>query len=145
MNTLKTLLNWLAQFSLVSKIAAGIVLGIALAMLLPESAKAISFLGQLFVGALKAVAPVLVLFLVLASIANQKADHSSNMRPIVLLYIIGTLAAAFTAVLLSFLFPIELVLVTNSASATPPEGISEVLSTFTIQDCAKSGRCIAGS
>lgn len=130
MNAFSKLIQWLAQFSLVSKIAAGIVLGTLLAMASPESAKAISFLGSLFVGALKAVAPILVFFLVLASIAIQKVGEQSHMRPILLLYVVGTFAAALTAVSLSFLFPVELVLVTTSTSATPPEGISEVLGTL---------------
>jgi len=130
MIVIKSFIKWLTQFSLVTKIAMGILLGAALASFAPESALAIGFLGQLFVGALKAVAPVLVLFLVLASIANQNTEHQSNMTPILLLYAIGTFAAALTAVTLSFLFPVDLVLVTNSASANPPEGIGEVLSTL---------------
>jgi len=120
----KNIFAWLNKFSLITKIAVGI----ALASLSPEAARSIAFLGNLFVGALKAVAPVLVFFLVLASIAIQKPGERSHMRPVILLYVVGTLAAAVTAVSLSFMFPLELVLVTNAASATPPEGISEVLS-----------------
>ena len=130
MNIISKIFDWLAQFSLVSKIAIGIVLGATLATFSPASAQAVSFLGNLFVGALKAVAPILVFFLVMASIANHKAGEHTNMRPIIVLYMIGTLAAAFVAVTLSFLFPVELVLVTNSASATPPDGIGEVLNTL---------------
>jgi serine/threonine transporter len=67
---------------------------------------------------------------VAASIANQKEGRSTHMRPIITLYFIGTLAAALVAVSLSFMFPAELVLVTNNAAASPPEGIGEVLSTL---------------
>lgn len=116
--------------SLVLKIAIGIVAGAALGSLSPESAKSIAFLGALFVAALKAVAPALVFLLVAASIANQRQGTSTQMRPIVILYLIGTFAAALVALTLSTLFPAELILVTNSASASPPEGISEVLSTL---------------
>ena len=119
---------WFGQFSLVSKIAAGIFLGAALASFSPESARSVSFLGSLFVSALKAVAPILVFMLVMSSIANQKVDQPSNMRPIIILYFIGTLAAAMTAVALSLMFPIKLELLTTAASANPPEGIGEVLS-----------------
>jgi len=130
MNAFKQLVNWLGQFSLISKIAAGIVLGVALASVSPESVSSISFLGGLFVNALKAVAPILVFLLVMSSIANQKIGQQSNMKPIIGLYLIGTLAAAVTAVTLSFMFPIQLELVANSASANPPQGIGEVLNTI---------------
>lgn len=130
MNAIIKIIQRLSQFSLVSKIAAGIVLGATLATISPSSALSVSFLGGLFVGALKAVAPILVFFLVLASIAIQKPDEHSQIRPILALYVVGTLAAALTAVTLSFMFPVELVLVANSASVVPPEGIAEVLSTL---------------
>ncbi|MFT4629444.1 MAG: serine/threonine transporter [Arenicella sp.] len=130
MNVIIKLIQDLNQFSLVSKIAAGIVLGTILATLSPSSAQSVAFLGGLFVGALKAVAPILVFFLVLASIAIQKPGEHSQMRPILGLYVVGTLAAAVTAVTLSFMFPVELILVANSASVVPPEGIAEVLSTL---------------
>jgi serine/threonine transporter len=129
-NVIIKLIQDLNQFSLVSKIAAGIVLGTILATLSPSSAQSVAFLGGLFVGALKAVAPILVFFLVLASIAIQKPGEHSQMRPILGLYVVGTLAAAVTAVTLSFMFPVELILVANSASVVPPEGIAEVLSTL---------------
>jgi serine/threonine transporter len=129
-NVIIKLIQSLNQFSLVSKIAAGIVLGALLATVSPSSAQSVAFLGGLFVGALKAVAPILVFFLVLASIAIQKPGEHSQIRPILALYVVGTLAAAVTAVTLSFMFPVELVLVANSASVVPPEGIAEVLSTL---------------
>ncbi len=83
-------------------------------------------IGGLFVGALKAIAPILVFILVTASIANQKSNQHSNMRPIITLYLIGTFSAALVAVLLSFTFPITLALA-EPESLNPPEGIREVL------------------
>lgn len=130
MTALTNLINWLNKFSLVSKIAVGIVLGAVVASLSPDTGASFGLLGNLFVGALKAVAPILVFFLVMASIASQKIDQESHIRPILGLYLVGTLAAAFTAVAVSFMFPVTLTLVTNSASATPPEGIGEVLNTL---------------
>lgn len=124
------MLSWLNQFSLVSQIAVGIVLGALLASVSPEWGAAAGLFGSLFVGALKAVAPILVFFLVMAALANQQNDQPSQMKPVLVLYVIGTLAAAFTAVVLSFMFPVTLTLVTDSTSATPPDGIGEVLNTL---------------
>jgi serine/threonine transporter len=86
--------------------------------------------GQLFVDALKAVAPVLIFILVMSSIANQKPNNDANIKPIIALYLIGTLSAAFIAVILSFLFPTTLTIDIASAVANPPQGIGEVLTTL---------------
>ena len=84
-------------------------------------------LGNLFVQALKAVAPVLVLVLVASAIANRRVSHTSQMRPIVAMYLIGTVAAALLAVVMSTLFPTTLALQTAGIEASPPQGIMEVL------------------
>ncbi len=130
MNQAKSLLTRIANGRLVTQIVVGIIAGVALASISPDSAKSIAFLGGLFVSALKAVAPILVFVLVASSIANQKKGAHTNVRPIVILYLFGTLAAALTAVTLSFLFPITLTLVTNSATVNPPQGIGEVINTL---------------
>ena len=117
----------MTSISLVLRIVIGIVLGTLLAVTSPETATSVAFFGSLFVGGLKAVAPILVFVLVASSIANQKVGQHTNMKPIIGLYLLGTLAAALVAVVMSFMFPVTLTLVTNSASATPPEGIGEVL------------------
>ncbi|OAN11211.1 serine/threonine transporter SstT [Photobacterium jeanii] len=119
-----------ANGSLVIQILVGIVAGILLASVSPESATQVGFLGSLFVSALKAVAPILVFILVASSIANQKKGAHTNMRPIVLLYLFGTFMAALTAVVMSFLFPTTLTLVADSSNATPPEGIAEIINTL---------------
>ncbi len=116
--------------NLIVKIAIGILAGVLLATISPDTAANMALFGSLFVGALKAVAPTLVFVLVMASIANQKKGQHTNMRPIIALYLIGTMCASLTAVMMSFAFPVTLELVTNSASATPPEGIGEVLNTL---------------
>ncbi|MGY0219771.1 serine/threonine transporter SstT [Endozoicomonadaceae bacterium StTr2] len=130
MSQSQPLLSRLMGGNLILKIAIGIVAGGLLATLAPETATDMGILGSLFVGALKAVAPTLVFVIVMASIANQKKGQHTNMRPIVALYLIGTFAASLTAVIMSFAFPVTLTLVTNSASATPPGGIAEVLNTL---------------
>lgn len=116
-----------ANGSLVIQIMVGIIAGIVLAIASPSSAESIGFLGGLFVAALKAVAPILVFILVASSIANQKKGAHTNMKPIIALYLLGTLMAAFTAVTMSFLFPTHLTLVATSGDISPPEGISEVI------------------
>lgn len=119
--------------SIIIQILVGIVLAVIIADSSPETAKSISFLGTLFVSALKAVAPILVFVLVTASIANQKQGTQTNIKPIISLYLIGTLLAATTAVMMSYFFPIELVLAATDIKANPPQGISEVLSTLLIK------------
>ncbi|QDF75806.1 MULTISPECIES: serine/threonine transporter SstT [Shewanella] len=130
MNQNRSLFAKLADGSLVLQIILGIIAGVVLASMSPSSAQSVAFLGDLFVGALKAIAPILVFVLVAASIANQKKNTKTNMRPIVVLYLFGTFAAAITAVTMSFLFPTTLVLVSGAQGATPPEGIGEVLNTL---------------
>ena len=122
-----TLLRRLAQGSLVKQILIGLVLGVLLATVSKPAAVAVGLLGTLFVGALKAVAPVLVLMLVMASIANHQQGQKTSIRPILFLYLLGTFAAALTAVLFSFLFPSTLHLSAAAESITPPSGIVEVL------------------
>lgn len=113
--------------NLVSKIAIGIAVGIALAYVWPEGAKGAMLLGDLFVNALKAVAPVLVLVLVASALANQRAGQQAQLQPIVVLYLIGTISAAFLAVAMSFMFPTTLTLEVADQALTPPQGIGEVL------------------
>lgn len=120
----------LANGSLVLQILVGIIAGVALASFSHEWAKQVAFLGSLFVGALKAIAPILVFILVASSIANQKKNSQTNMRPIVVLYLLGTFAAALTAVILSMMFPTTLVLAAGVEGTSPPQGISEVISTL---------------
>jgi len=116
--------------SLVSQIIVAIIFASLLAVISPETAKSFDMFGSLFVNALKAVAPILVLVLVTSAIANQKIDSSAELKPIVGLYFLGTLSAAFVAVLLSFAFPTELTLDLAGATANPPQKLTEVLTTL---------------
>jgi serine/threonine transporter len=126
----KSFIQKIKSTSLVSQIVVAIILASLLAVISPESAKAFGMLGSLFVSALKAVAPILVLVLVTSAIANQKIDSSAELKPIVSLYFLGTLSAAFVAVLLSFAFPTELTLDLAGATANPPQKLTEVLATL---------------
>ncbi|MDH4004865.1 MAG: serine/threonine transporter SstT [Gammaproteobacteria bacterium] len=122
-----TIINRIMSGSLVLQIAVGIVAGIALSLISPEAGRASMLLGNLFVQALKAVAPVLVLVLVASAIANRRASHTAQLRPIVIMYLVGTIAAAWLAITMSALFPTKLALQFPEATATAPQGIAQVL------------------
>jgi len=116
--------------SLVTQILIGMVAGILLANFVPSAAKTAGLMGTLFVGALKAVAPVLVLLLVTDSIAGHKQGQKTSIRPLLILYLFGTFCAAAVAVVASFAFPSVLHLSTQNADIVPPGGITEVLNTL---------------
>jgi serine/threonine transporter len=122
-----TAMQRLMRMSLISQIAIGLLLGIALALLAPGATPSVALLGDLFISALKAVAPVLVFVLVMAAIANHKHGQPTHIRPVLTLYLLGTLAAALVAVLASLTFPTTLVLDAPKISGTPPGGIIGVL------------------
>lgn len=112
--------------NLIRKIGIGVVLGVLLGLIAPKIA-VIALFGSLFVGALKAIAPLLVLTLVAHALSQAPAGQKSNMRTVICLYLFGTFAAAFIAVGVSYLFPIKLVLsTTTTTDITPPQGIAEV-------------------
>ena len=116
--------NAWSRIGLVKRIVAGLVLGAVLGLAIP-SVQAIGILGDLFVGALKALAPVLVFFLVAGSLSRQKAGKS-NIKTVIVLYLFSTLMAALCAVAASFAFPSTLAL-TQGAEMAAPSGIAEVL------------------
>ncbi len=113
--------------SLVKQILLGLVAGVVLTYISPAAGQSVELLGSLFISALKAVAPILVFVLVAASIANHKVGERTSIRPILVLYLLGTLSAALVAVLMSFAFPTEIALVVNREALSPPGGIADVL------------------
>lgn len=115
--------------NLVLRIAVGLVLGVLLALLHDEWAKDVGVLGQFFVKSLRAIAPILVFSLVLSAIANKEVGSDSRLKPILVLYLVGTFLAALTAVILSYMFPTTLELVTSPDGLSPPKGVGEVLKT----------------
>lgn len=128
--TTPSLMQRYLQGSLVLQIAIGILCGVALAYVSPNTALSVSLFGDFFVQALKAIAPILVFLLVMASIGNHKQAQQSHIRPVLVLYIMGTFIAALTAVVFSFLFPTQLNLVSSDLSQSAPQGIGEVLHTL---------------
>ncbi|WP_226456077.1 serine/threonine transporter SstT [Pseudomonas sp. AF03-9] len=127
MTAAPSLLQRLTRVSLVTQIVIGLIAGILLALLAPQAAQATGFIGKVFVTALKAVAPILVFVLVMASIANHKHGQETHIKPILFLYLLGTFAAAAVAVIASMWFPSPLVLITHDTSVSAPGGIGEVL------------------
>ena len=125
-----SLLRMYMNGNIVLQIVVGIVLGAVLAFISPELASKASVLGTLFVKALKAIAPLLVFVLVMASIANHKKSQQTYIKPVLFLYMAGTLIASVTAVVFSFMFPSTLNLLTSNVKQVAPEGISEVLTTL---------------
>ena len=125
---MKTILSKWKSISLVKQIIIGLIIGIVLAVTVPTKVAFITILGELFVGALKAVAPILVLFLVISAIAQHQSGQKTNMKRIIGLYLIATLFASLTAVVASFMFKVKLILPDPQAGdLTPPGGILEVL------------------
>lgn len=132
------------QASLVKQILVGLILGIIVAYAAPSAAVSLGFLGKVFVTALKAVAPILVFVLVMSSIANQNLEEGENahIKPIIVLYLIGTFAAAVVAVIASFMFPTKLILATTEA-VSAPGAISEVLGNLILNVVDNPVRAIA--
>ena len=97
------------RVSLIKKIGIGVVIGVILGLLVPDFT-GLSILGKLFVGGLKAIAPLLVFALVSQAISHQKKGKETNMTLIIVLYLFGTFAAALVAVLTTYLFPLTLIL-----------------------------------
>lgn len=124
---MKNLLNKWNQISLVKQIIIGLVIGIILAITIPQQAKAVVILGSLFVGALKAVAPILVFFLVMSAISQHKSGHQTNMKSIIVLYLLGTFLAGLTGVIASFMFPVSLTLAAGGEAISAPGGVVDVL------------------
>ncbi len=116
------------KLGLVPQILIGVVLGALVGMFAPQVAEPLGLLGSLFVSMLKAVAPILVLLLVMSAIANrhEAEDDSQKTVMVVGLYFIGTLAAASLGLLLSTLFP-QTIALTAAAEGAPPGQVGEVL------------------
>ena len=112
--------------SLIKRIAIGVVVGAVLGLLIPKFT-VIGLLGDMFVGGLKAIAPLLVFALVANALSQTREGQQSNMKTVIVLYLFGTFAAALTAVISHYIFPISLKLGAAAATkATAPQGVGEV-------------------
>ena len=124
---MKKLWNKWTEIALVKRILVGLVLGAILGLTIP-GATGISILGDVFVSALKAIAPLLVFFLVISSLCNAGNSHGGVIKTVIILYMFSTVLAAVIAVFTSMAFPVKLTLATAAATDTAaPQGIAEVL------------------
>ena len=121
------LMNHWYKLSLVKRIIAGLIIGIILGVTIPDVAQPITIFGALFVGALKAIAPMLVFFLVASAISQHKKGQQTNMKSVIVLYLLGTFSAALVAVVASFIFPVTLTLGAGVEDIAAPGGVVEVL------------------
>lgn len=120
--------DFIFKGNLVLQICIGLVLGILLGIFFPDAAVSAGLLGDLFLAALKAAAPILVFLLIISSITNHKSGQKTNIKSVLLLYLLGTFLAALMAVFASFIFPSFLTLKGGGVEGLqPPSGIFEVL------------------
>ena len=125
---MKKLIQKWNSINLIKRIICGLIVGIILGLAIPQ-ASVISILGDLFVGALRGIAPLLVFFLVMSSLCHMGKGQKTNMKFVVVLYLLGNILSALAAVISSRLFPIMLTFSesTNTSDVTPPSGVAEVL------------------
>ena len=125
---MKKILSFYTKSPLILRIAIGLVIGILLGLFAP-SVQAVSLLGSLFVGALKAIAPVLVFVLVIASLASAGQGIGSRFRKVIIFYMLSTFLAAVVAVVGSYLFPVTIPLA-DAAEQAAPASLLDVFSTL---------------
>lgn len=133
MDTVKQLVNRWNSISLIYRILVGLIIGVILALVCP-GVDFFTLLGNLFVAALKGVAPILVFFLVISALANAKG--SGAMKTVIFLYLLVTFVAAFVAVLVSTFFPVDITLAAAEGEQSAPEGVAEVLTTLVMSIAA---------
>ena len=112
--------------SLILRILIGLVIGVSLGLLVPQ-ATFVAIFGSIFVGALKAIAPILVFVLVIASLAKAGAGIGKRFRTVIFFYMLSTFLAAAFAVILMYIFPVTIRLA-EAAENTAPSGLGEVFS-----------------
>ena len=142
---MRSLIAMYQRIGLVPLIIVGLVLGVLIGWLAPSTGIALGILGTLFVGALKAVAPILVFVLVLAAISKQRSGDEVYVKPVLIMYMFGTFLAALTAVGASFLFPIEMVLVNANIEQVPPANLKEVLTNLLMSLVANPVNAVANA
>lgn len=126
---MRKLLNFINRYSLIQQIFIGLVLGIIIGFTSSTTAHALQILGDIFVNGLKAIAPVLVFFLIMSAISKYKTstENQSAIRPILVLYLLGTFAASVVAVIVSFIFPLTISSLPEAAVQSSPSNILDVL------------------
>lgn len=121
---MKKVLSFYVKTPLILRIAIGLVIGITLGVFVPQ-ASFVTIFGGIFVGALKAIAPILVFVLVIASLAKAGEGIGKRFRTVIFFYVISTFLAAATAVVASYMFPVTIQL-SAAAENTAPADLGEV-------------------
>ena len=129
---MKKIIHAWNKASLIKRILIGMLIGGTLGLTHPNIS-GIGLLGDLFVGGLKAIAPILVFALVANALSQHQKGQDSNMKTVILLYLVGTFAAALVAVLASFIVPVEITLNSANTEIAPPDGIGQVLSNLLLK------------
>ncbi len=142
---MRSLVAMYQRIGLVPLIIIGLVLGVLIGWLAPTVGMALGLLGTLFVGALKAVAPILVFTLVMAAICQHRSGSEVYVKPVLIMYVFGTFLAALTAVAASFLFPTELVLINATIEQVPPADLKEVLTNLLMNLVANPVEAVANA
>lgn len=118
-----------SETSLVLRIVIGLIIGLVLALVFPK-AQWISMFGTIFVGALKAVAPVLVFVLISSALCQSREKMGKQFITIIFLYLISTFIAAFVAVIASEIFPVTLSQLGSAVEESAPQSLGDVFSTL---------------
>ena len=118
-----------SETSLVLRIVIGLIIGLVLALVFPK-AQLISMFGTIFVGALKAVAPVLVFVLISSALCQSREKMGKQFITIIFLYLISTFIAAFVAVIASEIFPVTLSQLGSAVEESAPQSLGDVFSTL---------------
>ena len=129
---MKRIIRAWTKASLIKRILIGMIFGATLGMLFPNLT-GIGLLGDLFVGGLKAIAPILVFALVANALSQHQKGQNTNMKTVIFLYLLGTFAAALVAVLASFLLPVQITLTSANTEVAAPDGIGQVLSNLLLK------------
>lgn len=121
---MKKIVSYYTKSPLILRIAIGLIIGITLGILLPE-AKFIKIFGDIFVGLLKAIAPLLVFVLVISSLASAGKGLGSRFKTVTIFYMLSTFLAAVAAVIGSYIFKVTIPL-SQSIEESAPTGLGEV-------------------
>ena len=126
---MKKLYEQWTSISLVKRIVVGLIIGAVLGLAAPQ-ASGLVILGDVFVGALKGIAPLLVFFLIISSLCHAGKSHGGVIKTVIILYMFSTFLASLIAVFASRLFPVTLTLTVEAADLSAPQGIVEVFRTL---------------
>ncbi|MBR2323443.1 MAG: serine/threonine transporter SstT [Clostridia bacterium] len=125
---MKKIVDFYVKSPLILRIAIGLVIGIIFGLLLPQ-ANFITVFGEVFVGALKAIAPILVFVLVIASLAKAGQGIGKRFSTVIFFYMLTTFLAAAIAVLVSFIFKVQIPMA-QAVDKVAPAGLGEVFRTL---------------